>query len=102
MVKLVVSAANEDIRSAAADALSSACQHIQSQKGSVDAVPLVEAVRSGPIEARVALLGVCSGVSDTRVREALRAAMSDPDERVRAAAIRALCASQDEQLLPDM
>jgi HEAT repeat protein len=102
MVKLVVLATNEDTRSAAADALGSACQHIQSQKGSVNAAPLADAVRSGPIEARVALLGVCSGVSDSRVREVLRAAISDPDERVRGAAIRALCDSQDEQLLPDM
>jgi HEAT repeat protein len=102
MVQLVVMATNDDMRSAAADALNSACQHIQSQKARMDAAPLAEAVRRGRIEARLALLGVCSGVTDPRVREALRAAMTDPDERVRGAALRALCESQDEELLPDM
>ncbi len=102
LVQLVVKATNDDARSAAADALGSVCQHIQSQKGRVDAAPLVEAVRTAPVEARVALLGVCSGVSDPQVREALRAAMGDHEERVRGAALRALCASQDEQLLPDI
>ncbi len=102
LVQLVVKATNDDARSAAVDALSSACQHIQSQAIKMDATTLVAAVRFAPLEARVALLGVCSGVSGPQVRDVLHAALQDPDERVRVAAIRALCDSQDEQLLPDI
>jgi len=100
LVQLVVNATNDDTRSAVADALSSACQHIESQRGKVDAAPLVQAVKTGPIEARVALLAVCSGVIDPRVRDVLREATHD--EQVRSAAIRAMCDSQDKDLLPDM
>jgi HEAT repeat protein len=102
LVQLVINATNNDARSEAADALGSTCQHIESQGLRVDAAALILAVQTAPIEARVALLGVCSGVSDPQIREALRAAASDADARVREAAIRALCSSQDEQFLPDI
>src|SRR5208283_1477214 len=69
LVQLVVKATNDDTRSEAADALNSACQHIQSQHGRLDAAALVEAIPIAPVESRVALLGVCSGVSDPLVRE---------------------------------
>jgi len=102
LVQLVVNATNDDARSAAADALNSACQHIESQKEKIDATTLVLAVRTAPLEARVALLAVCSGVSDPQVEGVLREAMGDHEERVRDAALRALCDSQDEKLLPDI
>jgi HEAT repeat protein len=102
MIQLVVTANNDDLRSAAADALSSACQHIQSTNGRVDAAPLAQAVRAAPVEARVALLGVCSGISDPQIREAFRATGSDPDARVRDASVRALCETHDPELLPDL
>jgi HEAT repeat protein len=102
MVRLVVTATNEDARSEAADALSSACQRMESQNGKMDATTLVQAVQTGPIDARIALLGVCSGVSDPKVRDALRAARGDHDERVRRAALRALLNSQDVEFLPDI
>jgi HEAT repeat protein len=102
LIQLVVTATNDDARSAAADALGSVCQHIQSQNGRMDTTPLAQAARSGPVEARVALLGVCSGVSDPQVREVLRAMASDADARVREAALRALCDTRDPELLPDL
>jgi HEAT repeat protein len=102
MIQMVVKATNDDVRSEAADALGSTCQHIFAQSGKIDAGELVSFAKIGPIEARVALLGVCSGVSDAQVRELLRAAVNDSDERVRSAALRALCQSQDPQLLPDI
>jgi HEAT repeat protein len=102
MVELVVKATNNDARSEAADALNSACQHIESRKERIDAATLAQAVQTGPLEARLALLGVCSGVSDPRVRDVLRAAASEADPRLRTAALRALCESQDEELLPDI
>ena len=102
LIQLIVNAPNDDIRSAAADTLSSVCQHVQIQGKQVDAAALARAASSGPKEARLALLGVCSGVVDPRIREVLRATVADPDPDLRAAGIRALCDSQDEELLPDI
>lgn len=102
LVQLVVSATNDDARSESADALGTACQHIQSRGLHLDATSLAQAARTAPPEARVALLGVCNDVSDAQIRDVLRAAMNDPDEHLREAAFRALLSSQDEGLLPDM
>jgi HEAT repeat protein len=102
LVQLVVHATNDDARSEASDALGSVCQHIQSQKGRLDTSTLVQQARIAPLQARLALLAVCGGVNDPQVREVLRAGLRDPNERVRAAVIRALCDSQDEELLPDI
>jgi HEAT repeat protein len=102
MVRLVTQAANDDARSEAADALGSACQHIEAQQGRLDLTSLTAAARSAGTPARVALLGVCGGLTALPVREVLRVSVQDTDEQVRAAAIRALCESQDAQLLPDM
>lgn len=102
MIEMVVNSANDDARSEAADALGSAYQHVAAQKGRLEATRLAQAVRTAPVEARVALLGVCSGVSDPQIRAVLREAVSDHNESVSVAALRALCKSQDEQLLPDI
>lgn len=102
LIQFIVNSTDDDIRSAAADTLTTICEHIQVQGASVDAAALAQSARSSPAPARAALLGVCSGVADPQIREVLRAAVTDPDSAIRAAAVRALCASQDEELLPDM
>jgi HEAT repeat protein len=102
LVQLVVQATTDDARSEAADALNSACQRIQSRGGHCDVEELVKAVRTGPLEARLALLPVCSGLAEAPVRDALRAAMEDSEARVREAAFRALCDTRDGELLPDL
>jgi HEAT repeat protein len=101
-VRLAVQANSDEARSEAADALSSACQRIESRSGHCDVEALVKAVRTGPLEARLSLLPVCSGLAEAPVREALRAALEDPEPRVRETALRALCDTRDGELLPDL
>jgi len=102
LVQLVIQAPSDDARSEAADALSSACQRIEFRSGHCDVEALVKAVRTGPIEARLALLPVCSGLVEAPVREALRASLADSEPRVHEAALRALCDTRDSELLPDL
>jgi HEAT repeat protein len=102
LVQLAVQAATDDARAEVADALSSVCQRIESRSGHCDAQALVEAVRTGPLAARQALLPVCSGLAEAPVREALREALKDPEVRVREAARHALCDTRDGELLPDL
>lgn len=102
LIRLVVNATNDDARSEVADTLTAACQHIQAQGGKIDAAALAEACQTGAKETRAALLGVCSGLSEPQIRAVLRAAVTDSDPALRAAGLRALCESQDEELLPDM
>jgi len=102
LVQLAVQAPTDDARSEAADALDSACQRIESRSGHCDVRALVEAVQSGPLAARLALLPVCSGLAEAPVREVLRAALKDSEVRVREAARHALCDTCDGELLPDL
>ncbi|HEY3861818.1 MAG TPA: HEAT repeat domain-containing protein [Verrucomicrobiae bacterium] len=102
LVQLAVQATSDDARSEAAGALSSACQRIQSQTGHCEVPALVSAVQTGPVEARLALLPVCSGLAQAPMRDALRASLADPDARVRDAALRALCDTSDPEMLPDL
>jgi HEAT repeat protein len=102
LVQLVVQGGSDDARSEAADALSSACQRLASRGGHDEVEALVKAVQSGPLEARLALLTVCSGLAEAPVREVLRASLADPEPRVREAALRALCDTRDGELLPDL
>jgi HEAT repeat protein len=102
LVQLVVEAKTDEARSDAADALSAACQRIESRNGHCNTEALVQAARTGPLEARLALLPVCSGLTNAPVREALRAALEDSEPRVRQAAWRALCDTRDGALLPDL
>jgi HEAT repeat protein len=102
LIALIVSATNDDFRSAAADTLAAACQNIQAHGGQIDAAALAEAAKSSPRDTQIALLEVCGGVTDPRMREVLRAAATSSDAGVRAEGVRSLCSSQDEALLPDM
>ncbi len=102
MVQLVIEAKNEAARADAAEALNTACQQILTRKGRVSVEPLLQGLATAPTEARVALLPVCSGLIDPKVRTALRAALAERDTQVRTAAIRALCDTGDAELLPDV
>ena len=102
MVQLVTEAKDQATRSDAADALNSACHQIQTRRGRVNIEPLAQALATGSTNTRVALLSVCSSLTDPKVRAALRAAVAASDPQVRAAGIRALCDTSDAELLPDV
>ncbi|PYJ02742.1 MAG: hypothetical protein DME25_15410, partial [Verrucomicrobia bacterium] len=102
MVQLVVEAQSEDARAASAEALNAACQQIQTRRGRVETAALVNGMGTGSAEACMALAPVCSGLVDAKVRQALRLAAGDPNSRVRAAALRAMCDTRDAELLPDL
>ena len=102
LVQLTVQAPDDAARSEAADALNFACQRIESRTGHCDATAVVEAAANGPLEARLALLPVCAGLIQAPARAALRAAVHDPQPRVRDAALLALCDTRDADLLPDL
>ena len=102
MVRIVIDSKSDDARSEAADALDIVYQRIESKTGHADAGPIADAVRSGPVEARLILLPVCAGLNEEPARAALRVALEDGNAQVRDAAVSAVCDSQDVELLPDM
>ena len=102
MVQLVVDAKTEAARADAAEALNIGFQQIVTRRGRVSVEPLVQSLATAPTAARVALLPVCCGLVDPKVRTGLRSAVGDPDAKVRGAAIRALCDTRDAELLPDV
>jgi HEAT repeat protein len=102
MVQFVIEAKTDTARAAAAEALNSACHQIQTRRGQVNTAPLVQGLATASTGARIALLPVCGGLIDTKLRAALRAAVVAPEPPVRAAAIRALCDTADAELLPDV
>jgi HEAT repeat protein len=102
LLTLVVNAKNPSARSDAVTAVNSACQRLQTRRGAFAAEPLAQAVTSGSAETRVALLPVCSGLTQPQVRAALRACVKDSDMAVRTAALRVLCDSVDPGLLEDV
>jgi HEAT repeat protein len=102
MVAFVAEAKSEVARADAAEALNSACHQILARRGKVNVEPLVQTLATAPSQTRIALLPVCSGLIDPKVRTALRTAVADSDPQVRAAAIRALCDTGDVALLPEV
>jgi HEAT repeat protein len=102
LAALVLEAKSDTARTEAKDALDAVCQRIQSLRGNLDVEPIVKGLSSGSPEARVALLQVCSGLVDSRVREAVRAFLKEAAPAARPAAIRALCETRDPALLPDL
>ncbi len=102
LVQLVMGATNEDARSQAADTLGLICQRRQSKLTLLDVQPVLTAVQTAPVEARVALMPVCAALTHAWAREALRAAMEDRDPQVREAGLRALCETHDPALLADL
>jgi HEAT repeat protein len=102
MVQFVIDAKTEATRADAAEALNSACHQIQIRRGRVSVEPLLQGLASAPAGARIALLPICCGLVDPKLRTALRAALADPDAQVRTAASRALCDTSDPELLADV
>jgi HEAT repeat protein len=102
MVQFVVEAKTDTARADAAEALNSACHQIQTRRGQVNTAPLVQGLATASTDARIALLPVCSGLTDPKMRSALRTAVAASEPPVRAAAIRALCDTSDAELLPDV
>jgi HEAT repeat protein len=102
LVDLVLQAKEPAGRAEAAEALNSACQHILIQQGHADATPLVQGFEKGSTEARAALLPICGGFVDPKIRATLRIALHDQDAPVHSAAIRAICDTTDPELLPDL
>src|SRR5262249_43017632 len=102
LVDLVVQAKDPVSRADSAEAVNAAYQHIQAQKGHVDSSALVDGMKKGSNDAKSALLPICSGLSDEKVRESLRSALRDRDASVHSSATRALCDTTDGELLPDL
>ena len=101
LVQLLRDAQTTAARAEIQDMLGAVCQRAQAKPG-FDAGPIVQGLASGDAEARAALLPVCSGLRDERVRAALRAAVADANAAVKTAAIRAVCETRDPELLPDL
>jgi len=102
LVQIVDQMKTDAGRASAAQAVVAACRHIQREHDTVDMAPVWTALRNGSPDMRVALLPVCSGLTDTTAREVLRASIKDSDSKVRAAAIRALCDTMDAALVGDI
>ena len=77
LVQLVLQASDDATRTQAAEALNQACQRLTLKHGSINAKPLLQGAVSGPSEARIALLPICSGLINPDVRIALRSAIQD-------------------------
>ena len=101
LVDIIVAGTNDDMTGQAADTLNSICQHVVFMHGHVEPSPIVKALKTAPTPAKVALLPVCSGINDAKIRDAIRVSEEDADPAVQTAAIRAVCDSQDPQLLSD-
>jgi HEAT repeat protein len=101
-VQIVGEMKTDEGRSAAADALGLACRRIQARHGTLDFSPVLDALKSGSAQTRIALLPVCGSVANSQTRSALREYKTDSNPDVRGAAIRALCQTTDAALLPDI
>lgn len=102
LVDFVLQAKNPTGRADAVEALNSAYQHITSQRGHANPTPLVLGLEKGSAESRVALLPICGGLVDPKIRAALRAALRSDDPQVRSAAVRALSETTDPECLEDL
>ncbi len=68
----------------------------------LDLDPILQGLESKSPETRASLLPVSVLFVDDRLRAALRVALKDDNETIHNAAARALCASRDVRLLPDL
>jgi HEAT repeat protein len=102
LLQIVTQSTSDDARSGAANALGFISQRLESQHAQWDVQSLVNTVNTASTQARIALLPICSGLSDAPVRSALRAAVTDSNADVREAGIDAMCDTRDIELLPDI
>jgi hypothetical protein len=82
--------------------LASVCRRLQSRRAGLDVGPIAGALQAGPAAVRLALLPVCSSVTDPAIRDMLVKASADPDPAIRSAAARAVCETRDTGLLPHL
>lgn len=68
----------------------------------LNVTPLVEGLNTTNVATRIALLQAGAFFVDAHLRDALRAALQDTNDLVRAAAVRALGDSRDVQLMPGL
>ena len=101
LVQLLTSAKDAAARDEIVSVFESLSERSASGKG-LDDEPVVRSVTGGDFETRKALLQVCALFVNDSLRNALRSALKDSDERVRAAAARVLCGARDVALLPDL
>ena len=102
LVELASTGTSEDDRAQAAEAVDAICQRMQAKGAPVHDETLFKALQGGSVEARVVLLPVCGGLTDPSAREILRQTIRENDARLRQAALSALCATHDPELLPDL
>ncbi len=102
LARILLEAPTDTARAQAAEALNTACRHVQFLHGHFEVEPLITALASANAEARIALLPVCAAFNDPQVRVALRAGVADSNPQVHTAAVRALCDTTDAELLPDL
>ena len=102
MAQLLAEARSEAAREDLRHAIESLGLRLQAKGAKVDWEPIVKGSASGAPETRAAFLALCGGLIDPGVRGALRRAVADADDTVRAAAIRALCDTRDGELLLDV
>src|SRR5207237_984420 len=72
LVDLVIQAKGQAGRAEAVEAVNSAYQHLQTSHGRADVEPLVQGIQKSEPDARAALLSICGGLSDPKVRATLR------------------------------
>ncbi len=68
----------------------------------MDVAPIVQGLTEGRPETRAMMFRVAPLFLDHRIRDAFRAALTDPESNVRDAATQSLCATRDPGLLPDL
>ncbi len=102
MVSLVLDAKSDAARTEAANVLNQVCQRIVSKRARLDVAPLIKGLQAESIEARVALLPICSGIVDPQIQAVLRAAVAASEPRLRAGGVRALAQTRDPELLADL
>jgi len=99
MVRLVTDSRSPADCAKAAEALNTVYQRLRLRNPDVDARPLISAARNGSTDVRIALLPVCSGLSDPESAKVLIEAAHDSNPAVRAAGVRALSDTANPELL---
>ena len=102
MVQMVAKARTDEIRAAAADALNAIFERLKSFGAKYDVSAFAAAAAAGSIETRLALLPLCSELTEESVRGAVRGAAAESDARIRVAGLHALYETKDAELMADL
>lgn len=101
LVPLLAGASDAETRDEVVGVFASLAERAPNAEG-LDVGPIVSGVAAGDLVTRQSLLRVCALFVAAPFQGAFRSALNDPDERIRSAAARALCATRDPGLLPDL